>query len=220
MEITAVLQAFAIRFFVPSSPYGYFPDTIQALKEKYNFAFAPTTIQEVFPADPNQGNVFRTGKFVHDGRTIVIDPLHLYHLGAAASTASSTDDSDLFLDDLMAWASSTFNVAFKEHGKRAYTSQLEFHLDRPLPEYFPHLRSIGASVPRYLPDVWAIKPPYEISAITFAADPAATHPSALGNFRIERRQNVAFDANLYFSEAPLRTKDHIALIEAFEASRQ
>lgn len=217
MKITAVLQAYAVRFFVPSGPYGYLPETIQALKERYDFVGVPTTIQEIVPADPNQGNVFRIGRFEHNGRTIPVDILHIFHLGAAASTPTSTEDSDLFLDDLLGWASSKFNVTFTEHGKRAYTSQLEFQLDRPLPDYVPQLRSIGMMIPQFLPEFWSVKPFYEVSSITFSFDPAA-RVGKLGNVRIERREGIDYDANLYFSEAPLGTKDHIALLEAFEAS--
>jgi hypothetical protein len=212
MKIITVLQASAVRFFVPSGPYGFLPDVIQALKERYAFVSA-----EIIPADPNQGNVFRVGKLTYAERDINISELHVYHLGAAVMTISDTNDSEIVLDDLLAWASSRFKVTFSEHGKRAYSSQLEFELRRPLPDYFPHLKPIGISMSRLLPDFWPVKPLYEVSSVSFSFDPSI-RLAGLGNIRIERREGIPYDANLYFSEAPLRTKDHIAVLEAFETS--
>jgi hypothetical protein len=219
MKITAVLQAMALRFFVPSAPYGYLPETIQKIKARYGFAGAPTTIEELLPKDPNQGNLFRLGRHKINGRETTINELYLYHLGLAVSTNSSTDDSDLVLDDFLEWATSEFNIVFREHGKRTYTSQLEIQLDYPLPEYVPQLTAIGLSVPHYLSEFWLSRPPYEVSSITFGFDPATQQP-ALGTFRIERRQSIAYSANLYYSEAPTTTKGHIALLEAFEDLRR
>jgi hypothetical protein len=217
MNITAVLQAMAIRFFVPSGPFGFLPEIVEKIKSRYSFVGAPTLISEYLPTDPNQGTLFRIGRFVYDGRDIAVSELHLFHLGAGASTNSSTDDSDLFLDDLMTWLSSELQVTFTEHGERAYSSQLEFQLNRPLPDYFPELRSIGLTIPQVLPKFWLTKPPYEVTGVTFSFDPA-TRLTGLGNVRIERRQGIVFDSKLYFSEAPLKTRDHRVLLEQFEES--
>lgn len=217
MNITAVLQAMAIRFFVPSGPYGFLPEIVEKIKARYSFVGVPTVISEYLPTDPNQGTLFRIGRFVHDGRDVLVNELHLFHLGAAASTTSSTDDSDLFLDDLVKWLSSELQVTFTEHGERAYSSQLEFQLSRPLPDYFPQLRSIGLAVQHLLPKFWPTKPSYEVTGVTFSFDPA-TRLTGLNNFRIERRQGILFDAKLYFSEAPLETADHRTMLEAFERS--
>jgi hypothetical protein len=217
VKVTAVIQAAAFRFFVPSGPYGYYPEAIQKLKARYNFVGAPTTIEEIVPANPNQGNLFRLGKFQYEGRQITVNELQLYHLGAAASTTSSTDDSDLFLDDLLKWAETEFNITFSEHGDRTYASQLEFQLDHSLREYFPKLAPVGLAVPQYLTNFWLSKPEYQVSSITFSFDPAAQLPT-LGNFRIERREKVAYSANLYFSEAPVKTQHHLDLLKAFETT--
>ncbi|HEY6418212.1 MAG TPA: hypothetical protein VIX59_04345 [Candidatus Binataceae bacterium] len=216
MKITTVLQAFAVRFFVPSSPYGYVPEAIKSLKERYEFVGVPTTIEELIPP-PNQGNLFRLGRFKYEGRDIIVRELHLYHLGAQVSTSLSTADSDLFLDDLMKWAEEEFKITFTEFSSRTYSSQLEFELEKPLPDYFPKQQVVGRSISEYVSDFWPVKPPFEVSSVTFSYDPA-TRVTGLGNFRIERRQGVEFGANLYFSEAPLTTESHTTLLQLFEDS--
>jgi hypothetical protein len=178
---------------------------------------APTLISEIVPTDPKNGTIFRVGRFVHGEREIIVTELHMYHLGAAASTTSSTEDSDLFIDDLLAWLSSHFQVLLTPYGERAYSSQLEFRLNKPLPEYFPHLASLGLQIPQFLSNFWPTKPAYEVTSVTLSFDPN-TKLTGLGNFRIERREGTAFDANLYWSEAPLQTKQHLLLLESFERS--
>jgi hypothetical protein len=40
------------------------------------------------------------------------------------------------------------------------------------------------------------------------------------DFRVERRVGAPYDQNVYYSGAPLRTADHVAVLEEFERAMQ
>jgi hypothetical protein len=58
---------------------------------------------------------------------------------------------------------------------------------------------------------------FEPTAVLFNVDTSqAKSPPAM--FSIERRVDVPFEENTYFSQAPLRTAEHIEILNTFEAS--
>ena len=53
----------------------------------------------------------------------------------------------------------------------------------------------------------------------FAVWPERTHKETmLNSFRLEPKWNTAFAENIYFSSAPVRTQEHIAILQEIEAA--
>jgi hypothetical protein len=56
---------------------------------------------------------------------------------------------------------------------------------------------------------------FELSGLMFSAD--ITVPTKPVAFRLERAEETAFEANRYYSIAPLETDAHLELLENLEA---
>jgi hypothetical protein len=59
---------------------------------------------------------------------------------------------------------------------------------------------------------------YEADSLTLAPDDAKLSGMKPSSFKIERRAGIEHQLTQYFSLAPLRTDDHLALIERWESS--
>src|SRR6266403_5454585 len=104
MKSIAVLRAASFRSLAPRLfDSVILAELIEAIKVKYNFRQVPTVAEVAQkPADFGYGEIRRGDSL------IVIEQLVVSYLGVqatsvAASTRTSTDDSDFFLDEVMGW---------------------------------------------------------------------------------------------------------------------
>jgi len=174
--------------------------------------------QELLTPNAATPITFRHGIFEVDGRSVVIDSVQIYPTAVLAGTTgphTSTDDADEFLNQLISWASKTFGIQYLKIAEPAYSSQLEVKLARSLNDYFPSMKTVCEMASRMLPDIFSSKPPYEVAGITLSFDRLKYTPTP-ANVRIERRDSAPYSENLYFSEAPLTTKNHLVLLTALE----
>jgi len=208
---SSVVQAIAIE--VPV----YLPDIINALAKRYGFVTLPTTAAEFFPPE-NTPIVLSHGKYIHEGRTLLIRSVKLYNRAVIVETAGSTEDSEGVLHDGLECVASTIGQTEKGIAapgtNRLYTSQLEIGLDLPFGNYFPMLQGVSEAVTHSLQQYGLTYPPMQVHSLSMNVDPGKT--ALICNFRIERRVGFAYELEIYFTEAPLKTSDHIAALEAFE----
>jgi hypothetical protein len=81
---------------------------------------------------------------------------------------------------------------------------------------FPWTRGFGHAVTERLLS-YGLRPfDFSFAAASLATDDTAMTGRKPVPFTVMRRVNVPFDANIYFSTAPLKTNDHIAALETFE----
>ena len=199
--------------------YGYLPDAMKALVERYGFVGVPTTREEFFPTDPSTGITFRHGKLVLPDRTIIIDFLQIYQNGLLVTTRTNTSDSDLVIEDVFKWATDTFNTKYEPvRPGFVHSSQLEVRFELSLPELVPVVSSVGNAVTNRLDDFFEIRPRYELISLNFWFDKTKFPNIAPTAVRIDRREAVAFEQEVYWSEAPLSTQDHIEVLAEFENS--
>jgi hypothetical protein len=212
--ITTLAQV--TRFLIPLKPFGYMPTVVRAIQDRYGFVGAPVNTEELFPIDVNKGATFRHGKL----EAIVIDNLQVYHLGLVASTCSSTDDTDLFLNDLVQLFSRDFEIKFDEIRPQAYLNQFELQLSKPIKDFFVNLIPAAQEIPKLVGDFWSDLPQFEISSFVLSCDPSKVSGPPPASFKMERRLGVPYEKNLYLSEAPLRTGDHRRILEALFCSEK
>jgi hypothetical protein len=211
VEITAVLLARSLQGIRSrSGSTGYLPDVVQEIKNRYLFLIAPRE-DEIFVTPP-KGVEFKHGKFMYQKQSVVIDQLTVFNDGVAADTSSSTDDSDHFLDNLAEWAKVAMPKA-EITGPRYYLSHLEVKMSEPLEVYTPRFQPIGEKVTMLLNGYGIPAPRYEATAINLHFDQLGKAGTQPGVFYIDRRLGLPFNENLWFSQAPLRTTDHIALLK-------
>jgi hypothetical protein len=196
-----------------SGTIGYLPDIVQEVKAKYSFLTAPK--DEDLVSDPPKGAEFKHGKLQFRDRTIVIDRLTLFSEGIAVDTASSTDDCDLLLDNLVDWARANLPKA-QVRGPRFYLSHLEMRMSGRLETYMTVFRPIGEKISAFLNGYGIAVPRYEATALNLHFDQLGKVSPQPGVFYIDHRQGVPFGENLWFSQAPLKTGDHITLLKELE----
>jgi len=218
MKVLSVLRAESVRAVrTIGGTFGYLPDALSALTARYGFVGLPTP-NELLPAEPATGITFKHGKLESDdGRSILIDFLQVFPNGLTVITRSNTSDSDIALDDIMAWAKSEFKIEFEPlKPGLGHSSQLEVRLDKSLSELLPFLSEVGAAITKGLDDFWEFRPSYECITVNFWSDKTKYPAFAPPIFRIDRRDNVPFEQNVYYCEAPMSTDNHIAALSRFE----
>ena len=216
MKINEIIVAQAVRLIRPQTTL-YVPDVVQALQRLFGFVQSPSTATEMLP--PAGGPLrFQHGKCVHDGRTIVVESVELYPNAVAVQAArSTTDDADIAMEHLL-----TAGAAFlaETSPQRLYVNQLDLTLDTHLDWASPIAARMGPMLskmiasynPQLPPDAFA--PGFRLASLSMLIDPSQFPLPC--DFRLERRAGMAYSENRYFSQAPLRTDDHIAMLNEME----
>lgn len=221
MKLETILLGRAIRLvrFIGRSGSIYLHDANKALIERYGFIKVPTTLEEY---DQGKGITFRHGKFLVDtaegSRDVVIDSFQIYNNGLIADTQSDTANADQFLDDVITWSTKTWGAMIHDSQpvEKIFLSNLEVSLAKPLTSYLPSSVLLGGEISQYLTEYGLQHEPYEATGFTLHFDKTLSPNSVLSNFTLARRDGVAFKVGTYFSSAPLKTADHIALLEKLE----
>jgi len=215
MEIAAVLMARAIAWVEstelnPRAAVSY-PDLIEAFVARYGFQKFPQKIEEF---DETKGVTFLAGKL----GDAVIEQLVIYTHGIILDTRNSTQQSKRLIEEGLQWASREAGLVYKPSfiKRWQYASQLIFYSNAPLSAIHPAFQRIADRLTGNVAEVTGEKLNYELVSFNVNYDQLnRKHP--FGNFSIQRRDNIPFSENKYYSDAPLPTNLHIQLLEQFEA---
>jgi hypothetical protein len=193
-------------------PQGvYLPDFISAIMGRYGFPSAPDLSEAT-----KTGAKFEGGKFIHHGESIVIKELALYSDGLICD-AFNTDFAELILDDFVRWATVTFK--FREPispVRRTYTSALVVNFDKSVETGLGKLSRTCDLLSQALSEAYGWKYQYNLNRLAFNVDPQTIPHLRATNFILERRIQVSYSENRYFSIAPVKTETHKKLLEAIE----
>jgi len=214
MEITAVLMARIVAFVEVQelNPRGktYYPDIVAALVKRFNFQVYPTKPEDF---DESKGIQFTDGKF-SDG---TLDRLQVFTHGLVVDTRVSTDVSAALLRDTLLWAKSALGLHFEERmiKRVGFGSQLTFESEMKMATLNPVIGRIAETISSKLRGTMGQPVTYEPTGVLWNLDQSISK-LAPGLFTVERRVDVPFSQNKYFSNAPLPTQDHIDLLKDFE----
>ncbi len=217
MKLLSILQARTVAYleidelFTRHHILG--PEFTPKIAERYGFLKLPEKLEDFL--DEQKGIQFAFGRW----EGTVINQLALYAHGIAVETAASTDVSEKILYDVLRWGADALNTNYRQDmiKRKAYVSGLLFSTEVSLNALHPKLRGIGERLPSSVADSLGHVFPYEVTGIFFGYDTTHTKPNA-PIFTIERRADVPFSENKYFSTAPLPTVEHVRLLEDFEAA--
>jgi hypothetical protein len=208
MDVLKIFQGRVVQIAKAPTHVGWAPDLIKDIGARYEFTVIPKP-EDLWRADHNKAE-FKHGRL----GTNIVD-FTLFHDGFVVDSATSTDDAELFLDDLMQWFK-TRVPTLERSEKPFYLSQLEVSVK--LGRFGELLDSIGNQVFQQLVkyELFGVRP-YALSTFQLAQDPLGkTGGPNLSPFSIERRLNVPYASNIFFAQAPLRTNDHIFLLQTLE----
>ena len=215
MQLSAIILARVIGYIEPIdlNPRGtiFYPEFTKEFVERYGFQKYPQTLEEF---DEAKGVEFHQGK---SGNKI-IQKFVIWNTILVVETRSRTDDSRQVLDEMLGWAAGRFGLKFKPGmiKRFGYVSDLTFYSDVPLFESNPPLMQLALNTSEAVSEIWQEPVWYEPLGIGVGHDPMA-RKYGIASFTIQHRAEHKFPENKYFSEAPLPTDKHIALLEEFEA---
>jgi hypothetical protein len=216
MTVEKVISAQAARFVSYNRVNAYLPDVVRAVHQQYGFVKGPETARELLPPDPaSQAIVFEHGKLELDGRSIIIQRFEIYSQSLVVHTETSTEDSAAVLENLIEIGRAHKWILGVSGPRQLYLSTLEFRLTTPLDEAFPPARQLADSLVRAMAS-YGFPKLATPRLIGLAVQPDPLVEPLHADIRIERRANVSYEDNLYFSQAPLRTAHHVAALEEFD----
>jgi hypothetical protein len=190
----------------------HLPDYLSAIAARYSFASVPTDLADAIKS----GAKFAIGKFKLDGEPISIKEMGLYSDGIICE-AYGTTFADIILDDLFQWTRDEFKL--KERTTpihRTYTSGIVCTFDKSVESGLGKLAAISELLSKAYFDSYGWKYRFDLQRLAFNVDPKDIPHLRSTNFILERRVGTPYSENRYFSIAPLRTEDHIALLETIE----
>jgi hypothetical protein len=211
MELVSVDNSRIIFLTQVHRPAGqlYFPDAVGKLVNRYSFLKAPAPDQATHPF------VFGLGKF-EDAQ---ITELSLYPDGFIVSSASDTDIIDAFIRDLMSWAESDLGLVPMPGSKTEtfYESSIviKSKVDLSL-ALQPEIDDLAGTLAGALKSA-GITRSLKLSGFLLDFDPD-DFKGKRKPFRllVDRRVGIPFSDDLFFSQGPFRTKDHLNVLRSFE----
>jgi hypothetical protein len=187
-----------------------FPDILSWIGDKYSFQTFPKSVGDLDAE--KKGYLFKTGEFQNDDGAIAVN-FSLFGDGVIAETWASTEKGDAFLEELLRSAGSKYGLVRPNTIRKQYISEVTIRLEHALGK----LNSKIAHFNDTLNGIFARHhlPQFELTGMLFAPDTSATAYRPPG-FQIERKLNVPFNENRFWSKSPFTTKDHLFALEEFE----
>lgn len=189
-------------------------DFFNAFVERYRFIKRPTTADEILDTQ-NKGISFEQGKLDDVG----INKVVLFDWGVVVETSTSTDASETILHDMLNWGAESFGLSNRPSliTRRNYVSELVFSSEMLLPIISPKLRTLGAKITALVSGYLGDSLPFETVGVTLAFD-STQSKQLFTPFQIQRLAETPFSEKKYYSGAPLKTSDHIQLLNELEAT--
>jgi hypothetical protein len=215
VKLSAVVLARVLGYIeaIDLNPRGtiFYPELTQELVQRYRFQKFPQKLEEF---DESKGVEFHQGKWGDK----IIQKLVIWNTIIVVETRSNTTDSKQILEEMLVWATGKFGLNFKPGmiKRFAYVSDLTFHSDVPLFNTNPAVVRLAAETTKAVSEIWQEPIKYEPMGVAVGHDPLS-RKYGIASFSISYRAEARFSENKYFSEAPLPTDKHIALLEEFEA---
>jgi len=215
MKVVEIQGNQCIRLFKPSPPVP--PDNVKALnfirgiESRYGFFQGPRTIADV---NLQSGVAFLRGQFKNRW---FIEKFQLFNHGITAEAKVATDELDEFLDDATSWARQQLGFSEREFdfGARLYLSQIEVEIDLPFDAAFARFEEFGAHLAALAKSYGRDGVPnFGVSDFRLAAGAGELVSDVAGaDFIFARKAGTTKEANRYFSSAPVKTADHLKLLD-------
>jgi hypothetical protein len=214
VELIAVELSRLVSLFLARRLAGqlYLPTACRAFVERYRFSAFPESVEQMAKEPMNFGH----GLF----GDVAIESFEIYSDGVVIVSRSPTDVLDEFLADVTNWCKSELGLdRIETHTvSRIYESHLLFRSDQEILRSLVPLADIGRLLSSGLKKVSNQDVKFEPFGVSLASDQSTVTGLRPIAFRVERKAGIEFSRNYYISSAPLRTKEHIALLKKLEAS--
>jgi len=181
------------------------------LVEKLEFSSFPKTLEQF---DESKGIVFEDGLW----NDIPIQKMTIYNNGIMLDTRKGTEASLSAVKEIFEWAVIEFGLAIPEYGlqKIRFLNRFTFFSDALADVGGNPIRRLAASLSEHVAEITGQTRRYETIRIDIDFD-RMEQQVPIAPLTIQRRITSPFEQNKFFTEAPLPTDTHIALIQQLEA---
>jgi hypothetical protein len=188
----------------------YNPAMIAKVVQKYQFVGYPSI--EIMLSGGN--SELKIGNF----RGYQIDKIEIYQDGFVIQSRLNSSTVDDFIDEFLEFVDSEFGTSLEivNSINRSYQSTLTFESTRNILAPLDAMANLAGKISSSLKKATGLNVPFLASGIALASDEALVASMKPSAFKLERRVGIEFKFNNYFSVAPLRTNDHVELLEAWE----
>ncbi len=186
------------------------PELIHAAALRYSFLKTPT-VEELLKREIH----FKVGKF----QDIQIQDFDIYGDGLIASSASDTDKTLAFLQDVTDWADETYGYSTSIVAKPEtyFESAIIVKSDVDLVLATTPKVEIASLVGRAFKQASSIDAKFESTGLIVDTDALSFSGRRKPvQFSIERRVGFPFTENVFFSQAPLPTQAHLEVLRTIE----
>lgn len=187
----------------------FLPDIAKAIADQYKFVTTPKTVEDF---QSTEGIKFEYGAY----NGIIVNEFLLFNDGLYCKANVHTDKIVEFGDDVIRFLKDQFKLSFDEIETRwLFNSVVEVELRQGFDGLVSPLAAIAAKVRDLISAKEIHTSNYQFSG--FAMGGEGSGEIKPGRFTLERRAGSAIAANLFFSEAPLSTSEHLQIISEIEA---
>jgi len=151
---------------------------------------------------------------------VVIKKLTVFPLVMHLDTGDSTDQAQATLLGLLQWAKDEFGLRYSPGmiTRWAFVSDVIFKTDFPLlRKVNSTLDSISSKISEIVRANLKEELEYEPAKFWLAHNPN-DRSASIAPFTIEHRVASLFEENIFYSEAPVPTKDHLSLLAELETA--
>lgn len=206
-----VLQLFVGEEIRPYSGVSL-PVFFSRLIDHYVFLERPPNFGDAIKA----GAKFLNGHLTFESRDIAIKELAIYNDGIVVA-CHKTSDGEVVLADLMEWASKEFHMRPPITLKpRTYSSALIVEFSDSLDPLLNKFDKIAQRISSALNRAYGWDYDTHVARLGFKTDPTKLAPFTNTEFYLERRIDVPYSTNRFYSGAPLTTEQHLMYLGEFE----
>jgi hypothetical protein len=193
-------------------------DTVNDVIARYNFAKRPDlglSREEL----QKLGLKFENGHYNVQGQMAPIVSFVIFPDGVVID-ASKTDDAEAFWDDLSKWMISEKKFRdFTIAPTKRFVSQVVTEFDTPLCKLINGFDDLTRLVSEKLNAIYDAQIKLGFARVDFEFDRLSGKSSLIiPRFIIDRRVNIEFSRERYYCSAPLRTKDHVEVLQQIESA--
>lgn len=187
----------------------FLPDLIKAISERYRFQKFPSSYEDLI----SESRTFQLG--VWD--KIQIEEMSVYNDGIIFYARAPTDFLENFCEDLLKFASNEFGMeSIKTSERRHYESAIVAKLDPNVTKKFEFLDALNSDLAKFQNSYGLGSYAFAPASIESSVDVTAAAGKRPISFTLIRRVDVPFDEGVWFSAAPLKTRDHVSILERLE----
>lgn len=212
MKLLAIEKSRVVSLYRMERTVGqvYFPEFAAQVAERYRFNSGPLSVGDII-GDKAE---FKHGLF--EGNAI--DALDIYNDGIIVASQSDSAFIDNFIHDFNSWLEKDRGISFIETHtvSKIYESILLVETGQDIFKSFDAYASILPLIETALHDASNLKVKYENFGLVLSADHTLNPALKPIPFRFERKEGIEFSRRQYYTTAPLKTRQHLEILERLE----